>query len=94
MVIAEYNDSNKVYFQFNDTTTYSKTNKIQSTPSYISPDLSISTIALAVGKNEPAYIYGITNSTLQITNYGPITVTDYQIINILFINVIIKMEKN
>lgn len=77
--ISEFNSSQNVNFQFNDTTTYSKTDTVQSTtPSYVSPDLSVNDIFLVTMHNNPANIYGIPNSTLQITNYRPVTVTDYK----------------
>ncbi len=77
--ISEFNSSKNVNFKFNDTTTYSSTDTVQSTtPSYISPDLSVNDITLVAEKQYPVNIYGIPNATLQLTNYRSVIVTDYK----------------
>ena len=77
--IVEYDTNNKVYFKMNDTTTFSSSDTVQSTtPSYQSDNLSICSIYLGVDKSDNANIFGIPDSTIQITNYKAVVVTDYK----------------
>ncbi len=77
--IAEYNTNNKVYFKMNDTTTFSSSDTMQSTtPSYQSNNISISSITLVGNKTDNANIFGIPDSTIQITNYKAVVLTDYK----------------
>jgi hypothetical protein len=77
--ISESNSNKNVNFKFNDTTTYNSKYTVQSTaPSYVSPDLSVSSITLVAGKQVPVNIYGIPNTTIQLTGYRSVTVVDYK----------------